>query len=161
MKSELREELENAARLRRPRRVVIAGDEDDHRVRQRLRQPRELNERVENRLIRRANGVKDVARENDDVRRQRDDAIDGRAKGRGDVGFPLIDAAGSQSLVLPVTEMQIGQMNQTHAARGKLGRNLTSFSGVHVLRDSHLHMHRRAAGRERLRHHGGHHDGEP
>ena len=85
--------------------------------------------------------------ENHDIGRELDNAIDGRAKGRGDVGFPLIDAAGSQPLILPVTEMQIGEMNQAHAAMGKSSaRNLTLVlrSRVHVLRDSRLHVHRDA-----------------
>ena len=51
-----------------------------------------------------------------DIRRKLDDPVDGRAKGRGDVRLPLIDPAGSEPLILPVTEMQIGEMNQAHAA---------------------------------------------
>ena len=98
------------------RRVVIAGDEHDLRVRQRASQPRELQERVEDRLVRRPHRVKHVAGDDDDVRRERDDAVDGRAKGRGDVRLPLVDAAGSQPLILPVAEVEIGEMDQAHAA---------------------------------------------
>ena len=71
---------------------------------------------MENRLIRRPNRVEDVAGDDDEVRRERDDAIDGRAKGRGDVRLPLIDSAGSEPLILPVAEVEIGEMDQAHAA---------------------------------------------
>ncbi len=52
----------------------------------------------------------------DQIGREGDDAVDGRAKGRGDVRLPLIDSAGSEPLVLPVAEMKIGEMDQAHAA---------------------------------------------
>jgi hypothetical protein len=71
---------------------------------------------VQDRLIRRTNCVKDVARHDHDVGRELDDLVDGRAKGRGNIGLPLIDPAGSEPLILPVTEMQVGEMNQAHAA---------------------------------------------
>ena len=96
--------------------VVVAGDEHDRGIGQRATQPRELHERVQDRLIRRPNGVKHVAGDDDDVGRSSMIAIDGRAKGRGDVGFPLVDPAGSQPLILPVAEMQVGEMDQAHAA---------------------------------------------
>ena len=60
--------------------------------------------------------MKDVAGDDDEVRPQLDDSVDGRAKGRGDVRLPLIHTAGSEPLILPVTEMQVGEMNQAHAA---------------------------------------------
>jgi hypothetical protein len=95
---------------------VIAGEEQDICIGERLRESRELNEPVEDRLICRANGVKDVAGDDHDVGCELDDSVDSRAKGRSDVCLPLIDSAGSEPLILPVTEMQVGEMNQAHAA---------------------------------------------
>ena len=115
---ELREELQNAARLARARRVVVARDENDRRLRQRADQPVELQERVEDRLVRRADGVKDVARHDDELGPQLDHPIDHQTERRGDVGFALVDPGGRQPLILPVAEVQVGEVNQAHAAGG-------------------------------------------
>jgi hypothetical protein len=55
--------------------------------------------------------VEDVAGDEDDVRRELDDAIDGGAECRRDVRLPLIHAGGSQSLILPKTEVEVRQMD--------------------------------------------------
>ena len=96
---------------------MIAGHEDGDRVRQRLHQPPELNERVKDRLIGRPDGVEHIAGDDDHIGTESDDAVDGRAKGRGDVGLPLIDSAGSEPLILPVAEVEIREMDQAHTAR--------------------------------------------
>ena len=121
--AELREQPEDAARLRRARRVVVAGDDDDRRVGQRATQPRELHERVQDRRVGRPHGVKHVARDDDQLGRELDDAVDRRAKRRGDVRLPLVDPAGSEPLVLPVAEVEIGEVDQAHD--GKLGRSFS------------------------------------
>ena len=114
LETQLREELENAARLRRTRRVVVAGDEHDVRFGQLAAQTAELQERVENRLIGRAHAVKHIARDDDHVGPKRDDPIDGHAKRSSDVRLPLVDPAGSQPLILPVAEVEIREMDQAH-----------------------------------------------
>ena len=78
-------------------------------------QPTDAYGSVQNRLIRRPDAVKDVPRHDDDVGPEGDDAVYGRAKGRRDIRFPLIDPAGSEPLVLPVAEMEIRQVDQAHA----------------------------------------------
>jgi len=81
-----------------------------------VNQSAELHERMEDRLVWRPHGVKDVAGDDDQVWVERDDAINSRAKRRGDVRLPLIDPAGSEPLILPVTKVKIGEMDQAHAA---------------------------------------------
>ena len=45
-----------------------------------------------------------------------DGAIDCRPKRPRDICFPLVDAAGSETLVLPKSEVQVREMDETHAA---------------------------------------------
>jgi hypothetical protein len=59
--------------------------------------------------------VEHVARDDDDVRTQRDDAIDGAPEGERDVRFTLIDSGGRQAMVLPEAEVEVGQVNEAHA----------------------------------------------
>lgn len=59
--AQLREQRKDAARLGGARRVVIARDEDDRRVRQLAHESRELQKGEEDRLVRRPHGVKHVA----------------------------------------------------------------------------------------------------
>jgi len=99
---ELREELDNPARFGGAWDVVVACHEDHDRIGQLAHETIELQERVQNRLVRRPYAMKNVSRHDDDIRPERDDAVDGRAKSRRDVRFPLIDAAGSEPLVLSV-----------------------------------------------------------
>ena len=69
---------------------------------------------MQDRLIRRANAVKDITGNDDEVGREPDNVVDGRAKRRGDIRLPLIDSAGSEPLVLPVAEVEIGEVDQAH-----------------------------------------------
>ena len=116
VQAELRKELEDAARLARARRVVVAGDEDDRRFGQRRDEPAELEEGVDDRLIGGADVVKDVARYHHQLRPQLDDPVDSHAERGGHVGFALVDPGWRQPLILPVTEVKIGEVNQAHAA---------------------------------------------
>ena len=97
---------------------MVPRDEHDLGVRQRLRQPRELHERVQDRLIGRADRVEHVAGNEHDVRRQLDHTIDRRAKRRRHVRLPLIDPAGSQPLILPVAEMKIREVDEAQVRQG-------------------------------------------
>ena len=103
--AELREELEDAPRLGRARAIVIAGDHHDDRVGQRRRETRELRERVDDRGVHRAHGVKHVAGDHDDVGRERDDAVDGTAERVRHVCFALIDSGWREPMVLPEAQM--------------------------------------------------------
>ena len=115
MHAHRREEPENAPRLRGAWRVVIAGDHDDDGIREFAAQARELLERVEDRRVGRPDRMEDVAGDHDDLRRQRDGRIHGVSKSHRHVGFALIDAARRQALVLPIAEMQVRQVHQTHS----------------------------------------------
>ena len=93
---------------------MIAGDEDDRRVGQRLAQPLELMEGEDDRRVGGANGVEEVPGDDDGVGARRDHAVDRGAKGVRDVGFPLVDAARGLPVVLPDAEMGIGDMGEFH-----------------------------------------------
>ena len=92
-------------------RVVIARDHDDDRVRQRATEPRELREREEDGRIGRPDVVEHVAGDDDEVRLQLDDPVDGIPEHRRDVRLPLVDAGGGLALELAVAEVEIGEMN--------------------------------------------------
>ena len=52
-----------------------------------------------------------------DVRRTRNDLLDGPLDGGADIGLALVQAARRQPLILPETEVQVGQMHETHAGK--------------------------------------------
>ena len=79
--AQLLEEPQDRAGLGGPRRVVIAGDQHDRRLGQRLAQPLELAEREDDGGVGRADGVEQVAGHDDGVGARRDDAVD-RQRGR-------------------------------------------------------------------------------
>ena len=97
---------------------MVPSDHHHDRLGQRTRETRELVEGVNDGRIHRANAMEDVARQEDDVGLQRDDAIDGGAKRVRDVSFTLVDARLRQPVVLTESEMQIGDMNEAHVIRG-------------------------------------------
>jgi hypothetical protein len=71
---------------------------------------------VDDRLIRRADVVKDVARDHHQLGPKLDDPVDRQAERGGHVGFALVDPGWRQPLILPVTQVKIGEVNQAHAA---------------------------------------------
>ena len=117
MHAERGEEPEDAARLGRSRRVVVAGHHDDDRVGQCFAEPCELLEGVQNRRIGRTDVVEDVAGEEHQVRRERNRRLDRPPESVGDIRFALIDPARCQPLILPVAQVDIGEMNQPHRYR--------------------------------------------
>ena len=96
---------------------MVAGDNDDDRVRKRRLQSDELAKGVENCGVRRTRGVKHVAGDKNDLGLEFDDPVDGALKGARHVRLPLIDASRSETLVLPVPEMKIREMDEAHAQR--------------------------------------------
>ena len=107
MNSELAEEPQNAARFGCARRVVIPRHDDHRRVGESSAQATELEKRMHDRRVRRPHVVKHVATDEHQVRPQRDDAIDRGLKRPRDIRLPLVDAAGSESLVLTKSEVQV------------------------------------------------------
>ena len=93
---------------------MVAGDENNRRVGEGLTQPLELPERKDDGVIGGAHGVKEVPSEDHSVRPAGDDAVDGGTKGLGDVCLPLVDATRGLPVVLPDSEMRIGDMSQFH-----------------------------------------------
>ena len=76
-----------------------------------------MNEGVENRLIRRPHGVKNIAGYQNDIRLQLDHLVDHLAQGCSDVSLALVDAGGSLSLILPEAEVYVREVNQSNRAR--------------------------------------------
>ena len=119
--AELLEEPEDRSGLGRPGRVVVAGDQHDRRVGQRLAQPLKLAEGEDDRRVGRADRMEQVAGHDDGVGARRDDAVDRGAEGLGDVGLALIDAGGGLTMVLPDAEMRIGDVGQFHSRNVSAG----------------------------------------
>jgi len=90
---------------------VVAGYHHDPRLGQIRPQPAELDESVQNRWIRRPDGVKDVARDEDEIGFELDYLVDHPPHGGCDISLTLVDAGGGLSLVLPETEMYVSQVN--------------------------------------------------
>jgi len=111
------EQMKDATGLRGAGRVMIPGDHHHCRVGKHLHQPRKLEECVEDRGIRGANGVKDIARDENDIGTQLDHGVDHPTQRRRDVGLPLIDSGRRLPLVLPEPKMYVGKVNQSHRAR--------------------------------------------
>ena len=58
--------------------------------------------------------MEQVARHDDRVGARRDDPVDGEPKGAGNVRFPLVDAGRSLTMILPNSQVGIGQVGQSH-----------------------------------------------
>jgi hypothetical protein len=96
---------------------VIASDENDGRFGERFAQALKLTKREHNRCIGGPNGMKEIARDHHRIGPGGDDAIDRAPKCLGDVGFTLIDAGWGLPVVLPNSEVRIGDMSQFHGWR--------------------------------------------
>ena len=112
---ELLEQSQDAARLDCLRRIVIPGNHHHDRVRQRLREAAELGERVNDRGVRGTHGMKHVAGDEHDVRRNLDDLVDRALERLRDIPLALVDASWGLPLVLAVAEVKIGDVDQPHA----------------------------------------------
>jgi hypothetical protein len=60
---------------------------------------------------------------------RRDDPIDGRPEGTGDIGFPLIDTGRGLTMILPDAEMRIGDVGEFH--RWRMKRNNLKIKQLH------------------------------
>jgi hypothetical protein len=92
---------------------VIAGDHHDLGVRQRVPKHAELLVGLDDRGVRWANLMENVARNHDEFRRDLDYLGDRAPERLRHVELALIDAARSDPLVLAVTEVEIREMNET------------------------------------------------
>ena len=88
--------------------------EHDRRVGQRLAQPLELPEGEDDRRVGGADGVEEVAGDDDGVRARGDDPVHRQAEGAGDVGLALVDAGRGLAVILPNAQVGIGEVGQFH-----------------------------------------------
>jgi hypothetical protein len=112
--AEVFEESKDRGRIRRPRGIVIAGDQDDRRVGQRRAKALELAKGEHDGGVGRANGVKEVSGDDDGIGTRGDHAVNRPAKSQGNIGFTLIESGGGLSVVLPDAEMGIGEVSELH-----------------------------------------------
>ena len=84
-------------------------------VRQTIAQRREYPKRTQDRRVGRAHGVKHIAPNDNDIRFQFGDLHHRALKRVTNIRLALIDAARRQSLILPEAEVQIGEVDETHA----------------------------------------------
>jgi hypothetical protein len=61
--------------------------------------------------------MEEVARDDDGIRGRSNDTVYGSAESLGDIGLPLVDAANSLPVILPDSEVRIGDMGQFHGWR--------------------------------------------
>ena len=93
---------------------MVARDEDDRRVGQRLAQPLELLEGEDDRRVGGTDGVEEVAGDDDGVRARGDDPVHRQAEGAGDVRLSLVDAGRGLAMILPNAQVGIGEVSQSH-----------------------------------------------
>ena len=136
------EQTHDAAAFRGPRSVVVARDHHDVRVGQSGAQLEELAERVQDRRVRGARAVEHVAGDDDQLGRYLDDAIEGSAKRVRHVRLALIDPSWSETLILPIAEVEIRKMDEAHPTTNLVRRRPPEHT--HLLRHSHAKLGRRA-----------------
>jgi hypothetical protein len=88
--TQLLEQSEDRTGLDRPRCIVIAGDQDNRSVREGLAESLKLPEGEDDGVVAGTDGMKEIARDHYHIRSRSDHAVNCRAKGLGNVGFPLI-----------------------------------------------------------------------
>ena len=93
---------------------MVAGDQHDRRLGQRLAKPLELAEGEDDGGVGRANGVKQIPGHHHDLGARGDNAVHGRPERLGDVRFALVDAGGGLAMILPRPEVRVGDMGELH-----------------------------------------------
>ncbi len=102
---------------------MVARDDNNWRIGKCRTHPAELIEGIENRDVRRADGVKYVPSNDDQVGCCRDDTVKGTSKRPSHIGFTLIDPVGRLAPVLSKSEVQIGEVGELHELRPDLVSN--------------------------------------
>jgi hypothetical protein len=93
---------------------VVAGDEDDRSVGQRVAEALELAEGEDDGGVGRAHRMKEIAGQEHRVGPGRDHSVNRRTEGVRHIGLSLVDAGGGLPVVLPETEMRVGYVRQFH-----------------------------------------------
>ena len=91
---------------------MVSGDEHDGGFRQRFPQPLELPEGKDDGVVGRSNGMEEVARNDNDIGAGGDDPVNSGPKSLGDVRLALIDAARRLPVILPESQVQVGNVGQ-------------------------------------------------
>ena len=111
---------------------MIARDENDGCLGQGFAKPLKLPEGKQDGGVSGANRMEEVARDYDRIRSRSYDTIYGSTEGLGDIGLPLVDAASGLPMVLPDSEVRIGDMSQFHGWR----MGLKKTKSKNILRSS-------------------------
>ena len=74
--------------------------------------------------------MKQVANDDDGVRARSDHALDGQAKGAGDIRLSLIDPGGGLTMVLPNAQVGVGEVSQSHPGNLMYQQDLSSAVAV-------------------------------
>ena len=77
-------------------------------------EPLELLEGEDDRGVRGADRMEQVAGDDDDIGARREDAVHRLPKRRGRVGLALVDAGRGLAVVLPEAEMEVGEVGEFH-----------------------------------------------
>jgi hypothetical protein len=96
---------------------VVTGDEDHVGAWESITEPLELPEGKDDRGVAWADGMKEIARDDDRVRSSGNDAVNGGAEGLGNIGFPLIDACRGLPVVLPDAQVGVRDVGKFHGWR--------------------------------------------
>lgn len=96
---------------------MIARGENDRCLGQRFTKPLKLPEGKQDGGVGGPNRMEEIARDYDDIRSRSYDTIYGSTEGLGDIGLPLVDAASCLPMVLPDSQVRIGDMGQFHGWR--------------------------------------------
>ncbi len=93
---------------------MVAGDHHDRRVGESGAQTMQMLEQEKDCGIGRADGVKDVAREYDQIRSLHEQVVHRPPERLGDVGLALIPPPGRLPVVLTKAEVQVGEVRELH-----------------------------------------------
>src|SRR5690349_10149481 len=91
---------------------MLSRDHHDGRIRESRAHAVQLVEQVQNRRIGRANGVEDVARQQDQVRPLDQEIVDRPAEGLRDVRLALIAAPGRLPVILAEAQVEVGEVGE-------------------------------------------------
>ncbi len=98
---------------------MVARDQDDRGLGEGLAQAGQFPEGEENGRVAGPDRMEDVAGQENGIRPLGNDAIDRGPEGVGHVGFALVQAGGGLPVELAKSEVQIGEVGELHAMKGK------------------------------------------
>jgi hypothetical protein len=115
------EQAEDGPGLGGPRRVVVSRQQEDRRLGKRLPEPLHLLKGEDDRRIRGPHGVKEIPRHHDHLRPHLEQGVHDLPEGHGDIGLALVQTRRGLPVVLPVAEVRVSEMRETHATPSRRG----------------------------------------